>query len=231
MSSVLRRVLPLLLLVALAACLPTFSATSSPASTSPAAGTAYPLPTTATATAYPLPETPAIATAYPLPTEEGAYPPPETPGVATAYPPPATPAAATAYPLPTEAYPAPDVVATAYPAPQEDDTTATAAIAILQWQTDRDGQVRVSGTSTLPDGACILTMLVINEASATWWPAEQCAAVREGQWVLTFQRSPLGPSDPPGASYVLTAYAPDYPEAGEAHYQIQSYIPYTGGGN
>ena len=229
MSSVLRRVLPLLLLVALAACLPDFPVTSSPASVSPAAGTAYPLPTTATA--YPLPGVPATATAYPLPTEEGAYPPPATLVSATAYPLPATLAAATAYPLPTEAYPLPSIEATAYPAPQEGDVISTSAIAIVQWQTDSDGQVQVSGTSTLPDGTCILTTLTINTAPAAWWPIEQCAAVREGQWVLTFQRSPLEPADPPGASYALTAYAPDYPEVGETHYRVQSFIPYHSGGN
>ena len=252
MSLALRRALPLLLILALAACLPEIPATPNSASASPTAtaiaattpATAYPPPTTEAA--YPLPTTPAAATAYPLPTAEEAYPLPTTPAAATAYPLPTaeeayplptTPAAATAYPLPTvegayplptveEAYPAP----TAYPALEEDTVASNDAIAISQLLLDEDG-VRVGGTSTLPDGACILTALTINDEPAAWWPVERCVTVREGQWVLTFERSSLDPADPPGARYVLTVHAPDYPEAGEVRYRVQAYIPYHSGGN
>ncbi|MEN6478826.1 MAG: hypothetical protein ABFD20_04215, partial [Anaerolineales bacterium] len=152
--------------------------------------------------AYPAPETPTALAAEP------AYPAPESASGATA----TLPATQT-----------PTAAGTAYPAPSE-------AIAITQWQTN-GGNLSISGTSTLPEGTCILTALTINGQADEWWPVDECAYVRQGEWMLTFARSALSPQAPPGASYVLTARAPDYPEAGEAQFSLQAYIPYHSGGN
>lgn len=210
MHSAWRSILLLACALLLAACLPEPTpppgpAASTTATVSEAATAAEPAP------AYPAPEMPAALateTAYPAPEMPAAY------ATETAYP--AAESASLAPQTPTAA-------ATAYPAPSD-------AIVITQWQTN-GGNLSISGTSTLPEGTCILTALTINGQADEWWPVDQCAYVRQGTWTLTFARSALSPQAPPGASYVLTARAPDYPEAGEAQFSLQAYIPYHSGGN
>ncbi len=137
-------------------------------------------------------------------------------------------AVSTAYPLPTLKSRA---ARTLPPyTPQEPEMSPSDAIAILKLDPDIE-RVRISGTSTLPDGACIVTTLAMNGAAVDWWPIDKCAKVSGGWWTIITERPAFGPLDPPGASYEATAQAPDHPEAGVARYRAVLYIPYDSKGD
>ena len=55
-------------------------------------------------------------------------------------------------------------------------------------------QISVSGTSTLPDGTCILTSLRTSGQVQGWWPADACATVQKGAWQIVV---PLGKEGAP----------------------------------
>ncbi|MGD2079068.1 MAG: type II CAAX endopeptidase family protein [Chloroflexota bacterium] len=55
-------------------------------------------------------------------------------------------------------------------------------------------QVLLSGQSTLPQGACIHTMLRAANKPVTWWPADKCADADQGQWEVAVR---LGQDDVP----------------------------------
>jgi hypothetical protein len=57
------------------------------------------------------------------------------------------------------------------------------ALQIKEIQVDSD-QITVSGTSTLPDGTCVLTSLRANGQAQQRWPADACATVRQGAWQI-----------------------------------------------
>jgi hypothetical protein len=118
----------------------------------------------------------------------------------------------------------------AYPEPVEAEVVQGRAITILTLQPGPDSVV-VSGSTTLPNEACIQTELYANASLVSWWPTAQCASVRDGRWVLAFERPALGEQAPPGARYTVIAKAPAHPEAGEARLVMQAFIPYHSGGN
>lgn len=161
------------------------------------------------------------ATAKPLASATPLAPSP-TPAPGEGYPPPT--------PTPGEGYPPPTAAAQAYPEPVEAEVVQGRAITILALQPGPDS-VRVSGGTTLPNEACIQTELYANASLVSWWPTAQCASVRDGRWVLAFERPALGEQAPPGARYTVIARAPAHPEAGEARLVLQAFIPYHGGGN
>jgi hypothetical protein len=73
--------------------------------------------------------------------------------------------------------------------------------------------VVISGRSTLPQGTCLGTTLLVDGQPAEWWPTDQSVKVKDGSWRLTVA---LGDDDRPtsldsAATYVLRARRQDDP--------------------
>lgn len=76
------------------------------------------------------------------------------------------------------------------------------------------------GESALPDGTCILTQLCEDDAPLAWWPADQCALVKDGRWEIQVRLSEAegAPEElSETARYILRAWQRDDP-AVEAQY-------------
>ena len=52
-----------------------------------------------------------------------------------------------------------------------------------------DSAVIFYGNSSLPDGTCLQTQLLIDGEPLSGWPADTCATVQDGTWLI---RVPLG---------------------------------------
>lgn len=78
------------------------------------------------------------------------------------------------------------------------------------------GRLTVSGTTTLPDGACLLTQLMIGQSLAPDWPTE-CVTPAQGAWRLSVALGEKGqpPALTPGVNYELLVWLRDHPEVGD----------------
>jgi len=56
--------------------------------------------------------------------------------------------------------------------------------------------IAIYGNSSLPDGSCLLSRFLIGDEPQDWWPAEDCAQVKDGQWQFEV---PLGEAGRPEA--------------------------------
>lgn len=56
--------------------------------------------------------------------------------------------------------------------------------------------IAIDGKSSLPDGSCLLSRFFVGDQPQDWWPAEDCAQVKDGQWQF---KVPLGEAGRPEA--------------------------------
>jgi hypothetical protein len=77
-------------------------------------------------------------------------------------------------------------------------------------------RLTVSGTTTLPDDACLLTQLMIGQSLAPDWPTE-CVTPAHGAWRLSVALGEKGqpPALTPGVAYELLVWLRDHPEVGD----------------
>jgi hypothetical protein len=110
--------------------------------------------------------------------------------------------------IPTE--PEATLMPTSTPAPIAPTTLPETLlnITINAVHVDQHGQVIVSGQSTLPDEACIQSMLSMDGQPVNWWPGDACAVLKSGLWMVSF--SPLNNLNS-GGQYLLQAHARDNP--------------------
>jgi len=94
----------------------------------------------------------------------------------------------------------------------EKQNPAAPAITIARVQVTPTHAV-VSGRSTLPQGTCIETHVLVDGQPADWWPADQCVKVKDGSWRLTVAlRDDDGPTSLDTAPvHVLRARQQDNP--------------------
>jgi hypothetical protein len=93
-------------------------------------------------------------------------------------------------------------------APAMDQSTGSIVTNQVQVTPER---IKVTGTTNLPDGTCILTRLVDNQEDLSWWPQETCATITSGSWELEV---PFGQNNAPDQldperSYLLHAWQKD----------------------
>ncbi len=102
------------------------------------------------------------------------------------------------------------------PASKPSVTVATRSapeITIERVQVSQGAGVYVSGRSTLPDGACIKTELLIDGKAADWWPKDVCVTVDAGQWEILAGLGRKGAPErlEPGKEYEIHAWWPEDP--------------------
>jgi hypothetical protein len=68
------------------------------------------------------------------------------------------------------------------------------------------GQIRLSGSTLLPDGTCLQARLYVDDEPASWWPVEECIPVQDGKWQTTVA---LGESGAPEELDPLLQYRLD----------------------
>jgi hypothetical protein len=114
--------------------------------------------------------------------------------------------------------------------PRQRETDASLQIGRVR-VADKERQITVWGETSLPDGACIQTELLVDDEAASWWPDTACAEVQDGGWELDV---PLPPAGTPGATdpdeaspvmYVMHATAEGYPEIEAARFPFDLYGP------
>jgi hypothetical protein len=73
-------------------------------------------------------------------------------------------------------------------------------------------RLTVSGTTTLPDGVCLVTQLMAGEALVPDWPID-CISPAQGAWALDVALGERGqpPALTPGVDYELFVWLRDYP--------------------
>ena len=70
-------------------------------------------------------------------------------------------------------------------------------------------EITFSGTTTLPEGACLLSELTQDGDLVPWWPGDACTPVSEPTWEINvFLTEPLDE----GAQYRLRAWWDDDPQ-------------------
>ena len=102
----------------------------------------------------------------------------------------------------------PDIVGT-FPFDLDGPQEPTGAITISTVDVTAD-QVRVRGTSALPQGACVSAELWADGVPQAWWPSDDCAPVTDGAWELVV---PVDVQQMlrPDVQYMLRAYEPGGP--------------------
>ncbi|MFO7919146.1 MAG: hypothetical protein R6V13_13840 [Anaerolineae bacterium] len=88
-----------------------------------------------------------------------------------------------------------------------------------------EGEMTVRGETSLPDGACIQTELLVDDEAASWWPDTACAEVEDGEWKMEASLPPAGLAGTPQAMYVVRATAEGYPELEAARFPFDLYGP------
>jgi hypothetical protein len=70
-------------------------------------------------------------------------------------------------------------------------------------------QISFTGSTTLPDGACIQTQLTIDGEPASWWPSETCAVRQGSEWQIAVAFNEVNTPDTldHSAQYMLHAWA------------------------
>jgi hypothetical protein len=57
------------------------------------------------------------------------------------------------------------------------------------------GEMTFHGSTLLPDGTCLLSQLYVDDRLASWWPAEECISVQQGQWEVSVKLGQEGAPD------------------------------------
>ena len=75
------------------------------------------------------------------------------------------------------------------------------------------GEIRISGTASLPAGSCVLTELLAGESLEPWWPTSRCATSETGDWRMAVDLGRDGAPEglDPTVQYVLRARQRDDP--------------------
>jgi len=81
------------------------------------------------------------------------------------------------------------------PQPQQPVTDPILAEIDIEHIEVRTGdRINFSGSTTLPDGECIVSQLFKDEAPVGWWPSDQCFLIDNPDWQFAV---PLGEGDIP----------------------------------
>jgi hypothetical protein len=88
-------------------------------------------------------------------------------------------------------------------------------ITIDSVRVDQGEGIFITGRSSMPEGKCLKTELLINRQSAGWWPRDVCIEMDEtGQWELlvALGRNGAPAQMQPGLEYELHAWWPEKPD-------------------
>lgn len=94
-------------------------------------------------------------------------------------------------------------------------TDQAPTITIDSVRVDQGEGIFVTGKSTLPEGKCLKTELLINRQATGWWPRDVCIEMDEtGQWELlvALGRNGAPAQMQPGQEYELHAWWPEKPD-------------------
>lgn len=64
-------------------------------------------------------------------------------------------------------------------------------------------QLAFRGSTLLPDGTCLLSLLYVDDEPVSWWPDDECISVEDDEWQI---RVPLGEQGAPDELDVLIQY-------------------------
>jgi hypothetical protein len=93
-------------------------------------------------------------------------------------------------------------------------TDSAPRIMIDKVRVNEGNGVYVSGRSTLPNGECVQTELLVDQQPASWWPRNVCIQIDSGQWEILVALGMNGaPAQlDPNAAYLIHAWWPTHPD-------------------
>jgi hypothetical protein len=95
--------------------------------------------------------------------------------------------------------------------PAAHPTTGALFVSIHTVQVTQQSEIFISGATNLPDGACVKTELLADDAALVWWPRDFCAQVEDGEWGLlipaVLHGTPIRIE--PGRQYLMHAWWPE----------------------
>jgi hypothetical protein len=100
------------------------------------------------------------------------------------------------------------------------------SVSIVRVRISPENGIFVTGTTNLPNGECVKTELLANDAVEPWWPRDVCVQVDSGQWEILV---PLGRHGAPArlnadAQYEIRVFWPTDPErvTDNLHFNVNS---------
>ncbi len=92
-------------------------------------------------------------------------------------------------------------------------TSRVPSITIDRVQVNQGAGVYVAGRSTLPDGACVQTELLVDKKVAEWWPRDICVEIAASRWEILAALGRQGAPErlEPDVAYEIHAWYPQNP--------------------
>ena len=104
----------------------------------------------------------------------------------------------------------------------EPESSATFEIQVQDVLVEPGVKVELMGSTTLPEGNCVYTQLVQENAAVDWWPVGKCFPVSSPEWTFSVQLGVEGAPDnlEPDADYCIRIWWPGAPSVTLAEYHF-----------